>query len=128
MQKTFYPPREHPVALRLMGTLLPIICKLWRGIDGILIGDAQLARLRALGQERLLLCANHPTLGDPLVIFELGRRAGIAFNYMSARELFCFPFAWVLQRLGAYSVRRGAPDRESLRCTRRLLGEGNRQV
>src|SRR5204863_2606190 len=50
------------------------------------------------------------------------------FNYMAARDLLVGPVGWLLQRGGAFSVRRGTPDREAIRCTRRLLAEQDRKV
>jgi 1-acyl-sn-glycerol-3-phosphate acyltransferase len=50
------------------------------------------------------------------------------FHYLAAREVLDGVKGWVLNHLGAYSVIRGVPDRESLRMTRRLLGEMNRKV
>jgi 1-acyl-sn-glycerol-3-phosphate acyltransferase len=128
MRNDFHPPRAHPLCLRMMRLLLPCIARLWRGVVSIAVSSEDISRLRALGSGPLLLCPNHPTMGDALVIFELGRRAGFTFNYMAARELFFFPLGWVLQRLGAYSVHRGGADREALRETRRLLTEEGRQV
>src|SRR5260370_23998012 len=37
-------------------------------------------------------------------------------------------WGWLIQRLGAYSIHRGLPDRQSLRMTRRLLAEMDRKV
>jgi hypothetical protein len=47
---------------------------------------------------------------------------------MACRELFHGPWGWTIQRLGAYSIHRGLPDRQSLRMTRRLLSELDRKV
>jgi Acyltransferase len=128
MKKDFHPPRENPFCLFMLRVVRPLLSRIWRGVESVTIAPDEVERLRVLGQSRLLLCANHPTLGDPLVIFELGRQAGITFNYMAAHELFVFPLGGILQRLGAYSVQRGGADREAIRMTQRLLAEQNRQV
>ncbi len=128
MSTDFCPPRDHPFFLRLMQWTGPLIARYWRGVVSIEIAAAEVTRLQSLRDERFLLCANHPTLGDPLVIMELSRRTGMRFNYMSARELFVGPAGWLLQRIGAYSVLRGAVDREAMRCTRRLLAQEDRKV
>jgi 1-acyl-sn-glycerol-3-phosphate acyltransferase len=128
MKADFFPPRDDPRLIRFMERLIPFIARLWRRIVAISIPEADLARLRALRESRFLLCANHPTLGDPLVIGELQRRLGMRFNYMAARDLFRPPWTGLLQRLGVYSVLRGAPDREAMRATRRLLAQEDRKV
>src|SRR5205823_6060194 len=61
-------------------------------------------------------------------ILELCRRLGMTFNGMAARDLFRGPVGWLFQRMGAYSVQRGAPDREAIRYTRRLLAEEDRKI
>jgi 1-acyl-sn-glycerol-3-phosphate acyltransferase len=128
MKTDFFPPRDDPRLIWFMERLIPLIARLWRRIVGISIPEADLERLRALRESRFLLCANHPTLGDPLVIGELQRRLGMRFNTMAARDLFVWPWAGLLQRLGVYSVLRGAPDREAMRTTRRLLAQEDRKI
>jgi 1-acyl-sn-glycerol-3-phosphate acyltransferase len=128
MKSDFRPPRDNPFLIRVMQRLTPLIARLWRRIVAISIPEADLARLRALNKSRFLLCANHPTLGDPLIIAELSRRLGVTFNYMAARDLFLPIFGAFLQRLGTYSVQRGTPDREAMRTTRRLLAQEDRKV
>jgi acyltransferase-like protein len=128
MKSDFRPPRDNRLLIHVMQRLTPLIARLWRRIVAISIPAADLARLRALQESRYLLCANHPTLGDPLVIAELSRRLGVSFNYMAARDLFVPLLSGFLQRLGTYSVQRGTPDREAMRTTRRLLAQEDRKV
>ncbi len=59
------------------------------------------------------LTSNHADETDPRVVVELGRRSGKRFISMCNREAFDenFGFAgWALQRLGHFSVERGAHD------------------
>jgi hypothetical protein len=128
MKSDFRPPRDNTLVIRLMQRLAPLIGRFWRQVVAICIREEDLARLRELRDERFLLCANHPTLGDPVVVMELSRRLGMTFNFMAARELFSGPLGWLLQRSGVYSVLRGAANREAMRCTRRLLAEEDRKV
>jgi 1-acyl-sn-glycerol-3-phosphate acyltransferase len=128
MKSDFQPPRDNRFIIRAMQFLDPLVARLWRKTVAIVAPAEDLARLRALRNERFLLCSNHPTLGDPLIIFELARRVGVTFNYMAARDVFWFPLGWLFQRIGTYSVLRGASDREAIRTTRRLLAQEDRKV
>jgi hypothetical protein len=128
MRRDFRPPRDHPWVIHLGQLLAPLVARLWRRIIAISIPEEDLARLHTLRDQRFLLCANHPTLGDPLVIGVLSHRLGVTFNYMATRDLFRGPLGWLLQRGGVYSVLRGAPDREAMRTTRRLLAEEDRKI
>jgi hypothetical protein len=128
MKTDFRPPLPRPWVIRLAYLLVPLAGRLWRRLVAVAVPEEDLARLRALRDQRFLLCANHPTLADPMVIWELSRRLGVPFYYMAARNVFRGVLGWVLQRGGAYSVQRGAPDREAMRMTRRLLAQEDRKV
>jgi hypothetical protein len=128
MNADFRPPLDNPFIIRAAQLAAPLAVRLWRQVVAIDIPEEDLQRLRVLRDQRFLLCSNHPTLGDPLVIIELSRRLGVRFNGMAARELFIGPVGWLFQHMGAYSVRRGVPDRDAIRMTRRLLAEEDRKV
>ena len=53
------------------------------------------------------------------------------FNYVAAREVFDWDGGingWLMQRVGAYSVVRGAADRESFKMTRKVLATGKKKL
>jgi hypothetical protein len=99
-----------------------------RRIVSVSVPETDWPHLLQLRRGRAILSANHPTTSDPLIAMFLSRRLGEAFNYMACREQFHGPWGWAIQRLGAYSVHRGLPDRQAIRMTRRLLAELNRKV
>src|SRR5437868_466580 len=66
MKSDFRPPRDSPWIIRLMQRLNPLIARLWCRVVAIDVPQEDLQRLRVLQQSRYLLCANHPTLCDPL--------------------------------------------------------------
>jgi 1-acyl-sn-glycerol-3-phosphate acyltransferase len=88
-----------------------------------------IARLRPEGVENVpasgpvMLAPNHLAWADiPLVAYPMKRRV----HYMAKIELFEQPvLGGYIRRLGAFPVRRGEGDRESLRVAERLLAEGN---
>jgi 1-acyl-sn-glycerol-3-phosphate acyltransferase len=119
----FRPARPSPVVLRFARALLPLALR-QRAITRIKIAPADVSRLRALRNQRVVLVPNHPTKDDPALLFELSRRARTPFHYLCCREAFdCWGGWWgrLIQGIGAYSVVRGTIDRESFRYTRELL-------
>lgn len=89
-------------------------------------GDQALLRLARSGQP-VLVTPNHADHADPCLLVEVGRRIGLSFHFMAARE--CFergPFScFVLQRSGAFSVDREGNDLASLRTAMSVLRTGH---
>ncbi|HEY9775640.1 MAG TPA: 1-acyl-sn-glycerol-3-phosphate acyltransferase [Planktothrix sp.] len=64
----------------------------------------------------IILASNHADEADPLVCLELARRSGMRLITMCNREAFDENFGvagWALQRLGYFSVKRGAHDSDA---------------
>jgi glycerol-3-phosphate dehydrogenase (NAD(P)+) len=71
----------------------------------------------------LILAANHRSFLDPFVIGTLTRRP---VYYMAKRELFERRWqAWLLSRLGAFPVDRGAGDEQAMATARAILRRGD---
>ena len=68
---------------------------------------------------RVMLCPNHQTLNDPVIIaLKLRRR----FNYMAKAPLFKYKFSnWILRKFGAYPVHHKENDIEAVKTTLKLL-------
>jgi 1-acyl-sn-glycerol-3-phosphate acyltransferase len=65
----------------------------------------------------ILVAPNHPDHCDPHAMMEAGRRTGLPFHYMAARETFDARGGfngWFMQRAGAFSVDRDGADRRSI--------------
>ena len=121
----FRPARASAWVAACAGVLLPEALR-QRRVERVEISDEDIARLKKLENERVVITPNHPTNTDPALVFELSRRAGIPFHYLCCREAFDGwhgYWGWIIQRLGAYSVVRGTIDRESFRYTRELLAK-----
>ena len=88
-----------------------------------------LYRLRARGQENLpkggfVLACNHVSSFDPWVIgMPLWPRRFLRF--MAKSELYWWPLTAVLNRVGAFPVRRGQRDVEAIETAVRLAREGH---
>jgi len=108
----------------------PILRKVWQ-IGGVEISATDLDRLRLLRKSHALTVANHPTLAEPLVLYVPFRRARLTYGVMTAWDTITAGgrlSAWLFQRIGCYSVRRGRRDRASMEMTEKLLVEGQRVV
>lgn len=116
----FYPPRLNPTLVHLCQRAAPFVgrCHYRMALE---IDPTCLEKLTTLRDCRLLLLANHPTFHDGMALFLLSARLGEAFNYLVAYEAFKGLQGRFLQRIGAYSVRRGLGDRRSLAQTLELL-------
>jgi 1-acyl-sn-glycerol-3-phosphate acyltransferase len=128
MPLDFCPPKVNSLVLKISHTLLPVVMRGLRRIVAVNVPEADWPHLQAIRPGRAILSANHPTTSDPLIAMFLSRRLGEGFYYMACRELFHGPWGWTIQRLGAYSIHRGLPDRQAIRMTRRLLAEMDRKV
>ena len=84
-------------------------------------------RLQVSGPEHVpeegaaILAPNHKSFWDPFFV-GMGLRRSVRF--MAKIELFRGPLGSLLARLGAFPVRRGTPDEESMRTARALLEGG----
>ncbi len=86
-------------------------------------------RMRRLGCEHIprsgpvILAANHRSFLDPFVIGCLTRRP---VYYVAKKELFAHPVAgWLLNRLGAFPIDRGAGDQQAMDTARVILERGD---
>jgi hypothetical protein len=124
----FVPPREHPLVMRIANATLPLLAQSMGNIRDFHVAPDDFSRLQELGPHRAILSPNHPTGLDPFAMFWLSRKLGQPFNYLAAREVLDGIKGWMMNRVGTYSVIRGVADRESLRTTRKLLGDQDRKV
>ena len=89
--------------------------------------DPVKAACRKHGQ-RILFLPNHSTHSDPQIMFEAFRQAGVWSFFMAAYEVFerDYKIAWVMQRMGAFSVDRDGSDRQSMKeAVRTIVGGKN---
>ena len=88
-------------------------------------------RLRRLGREHVpeggvILASNHRSFLDP---FAIGACVGRPIYFMAKREAFRNPLVgWILNCMGAFPVRRGESDEESVQTALALLARGEALV
>ena len=125
---TFCPPKNNHFVIALVKTFLRRDIRRKLQVTEIDISDDSLERLRRLKGERCLVTPSHCGGFEPHILMYLSKLLKDDYNFVAAMELFeQSPFQrWVLQRLGVYSIVRGAVDRPSFSMTRQLLAEGKR--
>ncbi|MBC8066627.1 MAG: lysophospholipid acyltransferase family protein [Chlorobia bacterium] len=124
-RQDFKPPKLNRLILAVANAIVPMALKA-RSVVGVRFRDEDLEKLKKLKSERLVILPNHPTNTEPVILFNLGHKVGQAFNYVACREGFDHfggLWGWLIQRLGAYSLVRGALDRPSFTMTKQLLAK-----
>ena len=116
----YYPPKPN--------RLIAWLGEQWNGRCHLpgpqhLIGSVQVEGFKAVQEinhrhgARLLLLPNHSTHSDPQIMVEACRQIGLWSIFMAAYDVFERDpkLAWVMQRMGAFSVNRDGSDRQSLK-------------
>ena len=126
----FYPPGDNDLCHSLVSWGMSLMRRHWAHVDQVLLPADDARRLRTAFARPGIICPNHPSLAEPTAIWDLIDRMGLRANWVMDRRV----LRWTglartfLQGSGAYSLRRGAPDRDSFACTRRLLVSGRQIV
>jgi glycerol-3-phosphate dehydrogenase (NAD(P)+) len=86
-------------------------------------------RMSRIGREHIpregpvIIAANHRSFLDPFVIGTMARRP---MYYVAKEEIFVNRFvAWILTALGAFPIKRGASDAESIATAKAILARGD---
>jgi 1-acyl-sn-glycerol-3-phosphate acyltransferase len=116
----FLPPQQNPLLARLIQNIVYFVVY-WIYKIRLVIDDRELAQLQAIAKQRVLYLPNHSNLDDGLVIFLFSARLGQLFHYVVAYEAFQGIIGKLLQIVGAYSIRRGVGDRQSIKQTLHIL-------
>jgi 1-acyl-sn-glycerol-3-phosphate acyltransferase len=125
-------PKRSDVLMTLVKWIWPLYVKIRYGELKIMLGQEVLDDFKKLTSKPLIICPNHSAPEDPDILFGISRLVGERFNFLAAREIFKrgynFGARW-LQKLGCYSVERGATDIQAFKATQELLlGHNNKVV
>ncbi|NJM57528.1 MAG: 1-acyl-sn-glycerol-3-phosphate acyltransferase, partial [Synechococcales cyanobacterium RU_4_20] len=82
----FYPPRPNFWFLRFVQLLSGTIARSYKMV--LEIDPEDLARVKALNDDRVVLFPNHPTFREPVLVYGLSAKVSKPFYYMAAYELF----------------------------------------
>ena len=116
----FFPPQQNPLLVRLLQSFFFLVVYFVYKIR-LVISESDVAKVKAIADARVVYLPNHCTLDDGLVVFLLSARIGQMFHYVVALEAFQGIIGKLMQRVGAYSIRRGIGDRYSIVQTLKIL-------
>jgi 1-acyl-sn-glycerol-3-phosphate acyltransferase len=121
-RRGFWPPVLRPL-------LRPVLAKVW-GVTTIEISGIEPLRSALNERASVLLAPNHCRPCDAVVVALVGAEAGTALYLMASWHQFMggrFK-AWLLRRIGAFSVYREGLDRTALKTAIELLVEARRPL
>ena len=126
----FIPPHRGNLWPRLLNYLVPGYLRRVSGVTEVEIRGAE--RVAELLRDRhgVLLAPNHCRMSDAIVLQCLARRLRQPFFVMASSHLFRGSRweAFVLRRLGAFSVYREGVDRQAVQTAIDILAEGRRPL
>ena len=119
---TFWPAVFRPL-------LRPILARNW-GVTSVEIVGIESLRAALRERASVVLVPNHCRPCDPMVVSVLGAEAGTPLYMMASWHLFMGSRfqAWLLRRLGAFSVYREGLDRTAVKTAIELLVEARRPL
>ncbi len=126
----FFPAKPSPLIIRLSRkfnqiAVLPGKNHRIRGIE--IHGDLGAIKREQKKGTRLLFVANHSTHSDPQFLTEIHRRMGIHSCFMAAYDVFLRSKhqAWIMQKMGVFSIDREGSDRKAMSAAIDILKTGH---
>jgi 1-acyl-sn-glycerol-3-phosphate acyltransferase len=116
----FIPPQQNPLLTRLIQSVFYLIAYFALKFR-LVVEEGDLAKVRAIADQRVIYLPNHSNLDDGVAMFQLSARIGQLFHYVVAIEAFKKGIGNLIQLVGCYSIRRGVGDRPSVMQTLKIL-------
>ena len=116
----FIPPEQSPWLVRSLQSVSYLVAYFAYKFR-LVIKEEDVAKARAIADSRVVYLPNHSNLDDAVVVFQLSARIGQMFHYVVAIEAFRGTIGKLMQKVGAYSIRRGVGDRSSIIQTLKIL-------
>lgn len=116
----FLPPQRNALITRLIQSISYLVIYFAYQLK-LKVSDRDIALLKDLEDKRVIYLPNHSNLDDGLVMFLFSARLGQLFYYIVAYEAFTGWIGKLMQKVGAYSIRRGVGDRASIIQTLKIL-------
>jgi 1-acyl-sn-glycerol-3-phosphate acyltransferase len=126
----FVPPYPGEIWTRLLRGYLPRYLRLTWGLAAAEIRDIEHLQDSIRRGHGIILAPNHCRPGDPLVLGLLNEKSGRPILTMASWHLFTEGRlkAWLLRRIGAFSIYREGLDREALRAAIHIVVEAKRPL
>jgi 1-acyl-sn-glycerol-3-phosphate acyltransferase len=127
----FRPPLDSPALIKLVKVAMPLYMKYALADTRVELVPGARERFQKVAGQRGMVCPNHSHRHDPEVMFNVSKLVGEDFNFVAAREVFDWNDGmngWWLQHMGAFSVVRGAADKESFKTSRKIIAEGKKKL
>jgi 1-acyl-sn-glycerol-3-phosphate acyltransferase len=127
----FVAPARGDLLPRALGFLLPHCLRRSHSVDALELRGLDLLKESLAAGHGIALTPNHCRAADPLVLASLARAAGMPFYYMASWHQFMQGGslrAWVINRLGAFSVYREGMDRDAIAASVKILAESARPL
>ena len=127
---SFVGPYKSSFWARALQIFLPIYLRREYGIESIEFRGLDHLELSLADRSAVTLTPNHSRPCDPMVMALLSRKIGRPFHYMASWHLFMQGRlqAWLINRLGAFSIYREGVDRQAIRAATDLLVKGKRPL
>jgi 1-acyl-sn-glycerol-3-phosphate acyltransferase len=123
----FFPPKRNGLVAWLIGLnnrwhRLPKVLR----VDRVEVSGVERLRSQISRPDRILFLPNHPTHADAAVFIEAIRQAGYTTQMMAAYDVFLRSRfdAWVMQKMGAFSVDREGSDQRAMKQAAAVLTRG----
>lgn len=126
----FIPPHEGNLWPKVLGHVMPHFRRCKYCVDRVEIrGEDRLAQLVKSGHG-ILLAPNHSRMTDAMVLQDLAMKIRQPFFIMASSHLFRGSklLAWMLRRLGAFSVYREGIDRQAIQKSIDILSDAQRPL
>ena len=126
----FVAPHKGTFWSRALQTALPFYLRKSYGIESIEFRGLNHLEPSLASKRPIALTPNHCRPCDPIVMGLLSKEISRPFHFMASWHVFMqgkFQ-AWIINRLGAFSVYREGIDREALRAATQILFEGQRPL
>lgn len=122
---SFIPPRYSRIWHGLVRRILPRLLRKQYGISAVECVGAEKLRASLEAGHGVVIAGNHCRPCDPMVLDALSARVRKPFHIISSWHVFMNSRIerFLLPRLGGFSVYREGMDRESLKCSVKLVAE-----
>lgn len=126
----FVPPKHNALWPELLRPIMPWIAKKYHGIESTEFKGIEKLKHSIDAGNGIVLAPNHCRPCDPLILGLMTAPLKQSLYIMASWHLFMQGplLAWLLPRMGAFSMYREGLDREAIKCASQILTEAKRPL